>query len=97
MSVRGSVGWTVIVAGLLAAAPALAVSVDQDRSNPPAAKSSGKSKPDYNFTGNGYNLSISRTPDAPEDGNRSSDKDRSRSERTWLERVQKFIEDIIGD
>lgn len=97
MSASGLIGLGVIVTGLLMAAPALAVSVDLDRGKPTPAAPADKSKPEYSFTGNGFHFSISRTPSAPEDTNRSDDKTQPRTERTWLERVQRFIDDIIGD
>jgi hypothetical protein len=87
-----------VVAGLLVSSPAGAVSVDHDRG---ARASAGQdnAKPDYSFSGNGFNFSISRAAPDNKDVAKATDNDpsSSRSERSWFGRLRRTIEDLFGD
>lgn len=97
-----------VVAGLLVSAPAWAVSVDLDHGGGAPAPGQqdgsrpGQGAPAYSFSGNGFNLSISRTGD--DDAPRAADENTlgaktpaAHRERSLFERLRRTIEDLFGD
>ncbi|QCG89091.1 hypothetical protein [Azospirillum sp. TSH100] len=84
------------IAGLPVSAPAWAVSASHDYGNAPAAGARGGRDAEYNFSGKGFNFSISR-PTNDDDSPRAqgSRPQQDQNDRSWFDRLRQTIEDLF--